>query len=149
MARSAPDLARVAAPIAGVWFVSWLTPQSFLEILSKALSVFAAEMQLRLPERGAYLPRAPLARAAEQYAGSYSHVSAPARDLIEEKLWQGRVLVAVVEQTCGVFDKEIAAVEAGVPGRDPCSGGFRLPLTPRLERMFACRSAHWIFQKRF
>ena len=83
-----------------------LTRLAFVEIMCKVLSQLVDREVIMAP-RGDYLPVMPLARAAKLYRKHYYTLDPRQRSIIEEKLHQGRVLDAVTEQTCNLFEIEI------------------------------------------
>lgn len=85
-----------------------LTPLAFVEIMCKVLSRFVEEARVVILPGVNHLPRTSLIRASELYRANYSELDAGQRAAIEARLAQGRILDSVVEQTCGMFEKQIA-----------------------------------------
>ncbi len=85
-----------------------LTPLAFVEIMCKVLSLVIEEARVVIAPGVDYSPRAPLIRASERYRANYNELDDDQRAAIEARLSQGRILDSVVEQTCSIFEKQIA-----------------------------------------
>ena len=86
-----------------------LTPEAFLQILCDVLSDLVEHLRLIIvPAGDGHSPRGPLARATALFHASYLELDDGDRAAVEEMLGHGRLLDALVERTCGLFEIVIA-----------------------------------------
>ncbi len=86
-----------------------LTPEAFIEIMCELLSTQVEKLRvITVPRGDGYSPRGPLARATALFRASYLELDDGARAAVEEMLGHGRLLDALVERTCGLFEIVIA-----------------------------------------
>ncbi len=85
-----------------------LTPEAFLEILCEVLSPLVPKLRvITVPSGDGHSPRGPLARATALFRASYLQLDAGARTAVEEMLVHCRLLDALVERTCSLFEQAI------------------------------------------
>ncbi len=86
-----------------------LTPEAFVQIMCEVLSEMVEDLRvITVPSGDGHSPRGPLARATALFRGSYLQLDDGARAAVEEMLGHGRLLDALVERTCGLFEIVIA-----------------------------------------
>jgi DNA-binding XRE family transcriptional regulator len=94
-----------------------LSQDAFGEIMCKALTDLLGR-RVRISPRGEFLAATPLMRAADLYSLHRRQLDRKAREKIEAKLHQGRMLEAVADQACSLFEKEIRELVEDALGSD-------------------------------
>ncbi len=86
-----------------------VTPKAFVEIMSGVFSDLVEDLRvITVPEGDGYSPRGPQARSTAAYQAAYLELDAGDRTAVEEMLCHGRLLDALVERTCSLFETAIA-----------------------------------------
>ena len=94
-----------------------LSQDAFGEIMCKELTKLLGR-RVRISPEGEFLPATPLMRAADLYSLYRRQLDRGAREKIEAKLHQGRMLEAVADQTCCLFEREIRELVEDALGPD-------------------------------
>ncbi len=86
-----------------------LTPEAFVQIMCDVLSDLVEDLRVIIVPAGeCQSPRGPVARATALFRASYLQLDAGERTAVEEMLRHCRLLDALVEQTCSLFEIAIA-----------------------------------------
>ncbi len=86
-----------------------LTPESFVQIMCDVVSDLVEHLRVIIvPAGDGQSPRGPLARATALYRAAYLHLDAGERAAVEEMLCHCRLLDALVERTCSLFELAVA-----------------------------------------
>ena len=84
------------------------SPLAFAELMCKKLSEQTGRRVMIAPEdQVRYIPTQPLARAAQLYQENYHSLSPEQRELIEDKLRQGRTVDASIEHMLSTIERDV------------------------------------------